>query len=181
MLERQLPALNWATRSSPTDIHDKLLPWGLCNCPPRLCDIPTYVSPVLPGALWEDLVDSPVVQSWCTHACGQERRLSVKMRLHSCNLPFSDEDDCSFPILAALLRVTGLVAECLNHSLCTASPYPLPPTTPPALLDIPPPHVSSVKWKCRTIKNRQPEADHCCTYANVDTEKYHIRRGRKKR
>lgn len=130
MLERQLPALNWATRSSPTDIHDKLLPWGLCNCPPRLCDIPTYVSPVLPGALWEDLVDSSVVQSWCTHASGHERRLSGKIRLHSCNLPFSDEDDCSFPILGALLRVTGLVAECLNHSLCTASPYPLPPTTP---------------------------------------------------
>lgn len=98
-------------------------------------------------------------------------------------MPFRDEDDCSFPILAALLRVTGLVAECLYHSLCTASPYPLSPTTLPlpALLNIPPPHVSSVKWKCHPIKNRQPEADHCCTYANVDTGKYHTRSGREKK
>lgn len=40
-----------------------------------------------------------------------------------------------------------------------------------------PPHVSSVKWKCRPIKNRQPGADHCHTYANVDTGKYHTSRG----
>lgn len=41
--------------------------------------------------------------------------------------------------------------------------------------------MSSVKWKCRPIKNRQPEADHCCTYANVDTGKYHTKRGREKK
>lgn len=122
----------------------------------------------------------------------QDMRLCLIIRLcgfqgpHNLRLPFRDEDDCSSSILAALLRVTGLVAECLYHSLCTAPFLPLPPppphthshTTPPALLDIPPPHVSSVKWKCRPIKNRQPEADHCCTYANVDTGKYHTRRGR---
>lgn len=126
---------------------------------------------------------SPRRGSWgpCKFSCGSDLVLTCLLKLgSSCNFPFSDEDDCSFPILAALLRVTGLVAECLNHSLCTASPYPLPPTNPPALLDIPPPHVSSVKWKCRPIKNRQPEADHSRTYANVDTEKYHIRRGKKK-
>lgn len=147
----------------------------------------TYVSPVLPVGLWEDcrdLVDSPVFQIWQPHAHGQEMRLCLIIRLcgnrtaYNLRLPFRDEDDCSFPILAALLRVTGLVAECLYHSLCTVPPYPLPPR---ALLDIPPPHVSSVKWKCRPIKNRQPEADHCCTYANVDTGKYHTRRGRKKK
>lgn len=51
---------------------------------------------------------------------------------YNLRLPFRSEDDCSFPILAALLRVTGLVAECLYHSLCTASTYPLstPPSTP---------------------------------------------------
>lgn len=99
-------------------------------------------------------------------------------RAHNLCLPFRNEEDCTFPILAALLRVTGLVAECLYHSLCTASSHqPPPPQPPPALLDIPPPHVSSVKWKCRPIKNRQPEADHCSTYANVDTGKYHTRRG----
>lgn len=73
--------------------------------------------------------------------------------------------------LAALLRTTGLAAEHLTHSLCTA---PLP------LLDIPPPHVSSVKWKSCPIKKRQPGADHGRTYANVDTAKYHTRREGKK-
>ena len=38
-------------------------------------------------------------------------------------LPFRDEDACSFPtFLAALLKVRGVAAECLYHSLCTASP-----------------------------------------------------------
>lgn len=72
--------------------------------------------------------------------------------------------------LAALLRVTGFTAERLKHSLYTSA---LP------LLDIPPPHVSSVKWKSCPIKKRQPGADHGRTYANVDTVKYHTRRGGK--
>lgn len=73
--------------------------------------------------------------------------------------------------LAALLRATGFAAKRFNHSLCTAA---LP------LLYSSPPHVSSVKWKSGPIKKRQPGADHGRTYANVDTAKYHTRRGGKK-
>lgn len=63
--ERQLLALNWATRSSPTDTDDRPVLWGPYNYPSRLCCIPTYVSPVLPGVLWGDLgvlVEYPLVQ-----------------------------------------------------------------------------------------------------------------------
>lgn len=86
-------------------------------------------------------------------------------------LAFRDEVGRFPSTLAALLRTTGLAEEHLTHSLCTA---PLP------LLDIPPPHVSSVKWKSCPIKKRQPGADHGRTYANVDTAKYHTRREGKK-
>lgn len=77
------------------------------------------------------------------------------------------------PSLRPLCIIKGDRTRCrvLCHSLCTPSFHP------PPLPSLSPPHVSSVKWKCRPIKNRQPGADHCRTYANVDTGKYHTRRG----
>lgn len=82
LLTRQLPALNPATGSSSSDIRDKSQPRGLCHCPLRLCD---YVSPVLPGGLWEHpggLEESSVVQIWCSHDRGPERSLSLIIRLY---------------------------------------------------------------------------------------------------
>lgn len=63
-------------------------------------------------------------------------------------------------------------------SLQSVSSIPFIPLRSPSSTS-PPPHVSSVKWKSCPIKKRQPGADHGRTYANVDTVKYHTRRGGK--
>ncbi|KAA8580710.1 hypothetical protein FQN60_013668, partial [Etheostoma spectabile] len=65
-----------------------------------------------------------------SHNCFARLSPSRTDGAYNLRLPFRDEDGGSFPILAALLSVTGLVAECLYHSLCTASPYPPPPGPP---------------------------------------------------
>lgn len=86
----------------------------------------TYVSPALPRDLWETFRD-PLF--WCrSHSAFRTREEPFSYNwapwhpgAHTRRLPFRDEDDYSFPIAAALLRVTGLDAECLSHSLCTAS------------------------------------------------------------
>lgn len=80
-----------------------------------------FFSPVLPEGLREDLrslVDHLLVSDLWT---GEEPFFSYNWGSVT-SVPFMDEDDCAFPILAALLKVTGLVAERLYHSLCTASP-----------------------------------------------------------
>lgn len=139
LLKRELPALHTASGSSPSDIHDK---------PPAMTAVPlspsalwlTDVSPVLPRGHWGDLSyteDSQMFQIWWSHAHAREIRFLSNNwalwcpRAHNLCLPFRNEEDCTFPILAALLRVTGLVAECLYHSLCTASSHPPPPPQPP--------------------------------------------------
>lgn len=83
LLTRQLPALNPATGSSPSDIHDKSLPRGLCHCHLGLCVLPTchLCSPEAFARHLRDLVDSPVVQIWWSHAHGQAARLCLIIRL----------------------------------------------------------------------------------------------------
>lgn len=152
LLGRWLPALNPTSGSSPSGSSDKLRATVPSGPAIHLC-----VTCALSGT-------SPVERFGFT-VDGESDTYRKRDPVYS-----RDEVGRFSSTLAALLRVTGFTAERLNHSLYTSA---LP------LLDIPPPHVSSVKWKSCPIKKRQPGADHGRTYANVDTVKYHTRRGGK--
>lgn len=153
LLGRRLPALNPTSRSSPSECPDKLR-----------ASLPS--SPVTHLCVTCAPSGTPPVERFGFAVDGESDTYRKRDPAYS-----RDEVGRFSSTLAALLRATGLAAERLNHSLCTAA---LP------LLYVPPPHASSVKWKSCPIKKRQPGADHGRTYANVDTAKYHTRRGGKK-
>lgn len=112
--------------------------WRLCLCPRRRCDLPMChlcFPEAFEGTLYAK--DSQMFQIRWSHTHAPEIRFLSNNwalwfpRAHNLCLPFRNEEDCTFPIFAALLRVTGLVVECLYHSLCTASSHPPPPPQPP--------------------------------------------------